>query len=152
MQQKCKIRNNSVSNSKSVNGPRIQKAWLEPCFMLELNSLIWKMVICELRFSTNCRFPFRGGRGGPSENDHEFPFAGDVELLRRSLRATFSTKESMRRWPYFWESMRVHRTDKLWLTDWRFKWNGTKNFTKAKVIEGRLFMSSWTQADTKVDI
>ncbi len=40
--------------------------------------------ICELRFSTNCRFPFRGGRGS-SENDHEFPFAGDVELLRRSL-------------------------------------------------------------------
>ncbi len=41
--------------------------------------------ICELRISTNCRFPFRGGRGGPSENDHEFPFAGDVELLGRSL-------------------------------------------------------------------
>ncbi len=40
--------------------------------------------ISELRFSTNCQFPFRGG-WGPSGNDHEFPFAGDVELLRRSL-------------------------------------------------------------------
>ena len=35
----------------------------------------------------NCRFPFRrGGGGGPSGNDYEFPFAGDVELLGRSLK------------------------------------------------------------------
>ncbi len=49
------------------------------------NSYVSINHICELRISTNCQFPFRGGRGGPSENDHEFPFAGDVELLGRSL-------------------------------------------------------------------
>ncbi len=49
------------------------------------NSYVQINHICELRISTNCRFPFRGGRGGPLENDHEFPFAGDVELLGRSL-------------------------------------------------------------------
>ncbi len=34
----------------------------------------------------NSRFPFRGGRGSLPDNDHEFRLAGDVELLRRSLR------------------------------------------------------------------
>ena len=43
------------------------------------------LLICELRISTNCQFPLRRGRGDPSENDHEFPFAGDIELLGLSL-------------------------------------------------------------------
>ncbi len=41
-------------------------------------------VICLHTISTNSGFAFRGGRGLP-DYDHEFPFAGDVELLRRSL-------------------------------------------------------------------
>ena len=43
------------------------------------------LVICKHTISTNRRFPFRGGQGGLPDNDHEFPFAGDIELLRRSL-------------------------------------------------------------------
>ena len=38
--------------------------------------------VCELRVSTNYQFPFKGG----GKNDHEFPFAGDVELLKNDLK------------------------------------------------------------------
>ena len=31
------------------------------------------------------QFPFRGGRGGLTKNDHEFPFLRIVELFERSL-------------------------------------------------------------------
>ncbi len=41
-------------------------------------------------------FPFRGGGGGGlPKNGHEFPFAGDIELLRRSLRKTHFTQISI---------------------------------------------------------
>ncbi len=46
------------------------------------NSYVSINPICELIISTNCQFPFRGG---PSENYHEFPFGGDVELFGWSL-------------------------------------------------------------------
>ncbi len=37
-------------------------------------------------FSTIPQFPFRGGWGGLTENDHEFPFLRIIEFFERSLR------------------------------------------------------------------
>ncbi len=34
---------------------------------------------CEVLFSTNGKFPFKGA-GGSAKNDHDFPFSNDVEL------------------------------------------------------------------------
>ena len=56
--------------------------------IIPCNSYVSINHICEVRISTKCRFPFKGGGGeGPLENDHEFPIAGDIELLGRSLMA-----------------------------------------------------------------
>ncbi len=44
------------------------------------------MCYTDHRFSKFGRFPFRGGRGGGSEEDrHDFPFLRIVELFERSL-------------------------------------------------------------------
>ncbi len=51
---------------------------------------------CQHTISTNSWFPFIGGRGGLPDNDHEFPFAGDVELLRWSLKV--AGKEEASTW------------------------------------------------------